>query len=116
MSEDLQQILSQLSSIAGDTRAVKESIDVLLRWKERMDERCKHHIDNTGRINKTLYGNSGDGLVSEVQRLKNCKENVKDSAAQWKSFILGVLRTLVSTGVILLFLWLMSMYKSHGTS
>lgn len=107
-------IVEKLDGIATSTASINGKVDELLLWRAAMEERCTHHSRETISIKTTLYGRDGaaGGLVTDVQRLKNCKEDKKRSEVQYRGVILGVLQTLIATGIILVALWLMSLYRS----
>lgn len=108
--------MGEMQRILAGIATVNEKVDKLIKWQAAMGERCENHRRDTDGVRTVLYGTKEDGLVSDVQRLKNCKETIKQSVTYWKSFVFGVLRTLVSTTIILVVMWLAYMWKTHGTS
>lgn len=111
---EMQQILAGINAIASDTKAVNGKVDKLVGWQVKMDERCDHHRRDTDGVRQVLYGDKEDGLVFDVQRLKNCKDTLKRSAAVWRGLVFMVLGTLISTGIILVIVWLMGLYRDSG--
>jgi hypothetical protein len=112
---EMEQVLEKLTVIAGNTSEVNSKVDKLLLWKASMEVTCKQHLKDTAKMGKTLYGNSGGGLVSDMRQLQSCKETVRQSASQWRGLLFSVVGTLVSVGIISFVVWLLFMYKSHGS-
>ena len=95
---DLEQIYEKLESVDG-------KVDTLLVWKARIDERCKAHRQQTDELRETVFENPG--LKSKVERLWNCKK----AMTRQKEFWLGVLRTVLSYGIIGIAVWLLFIFK-----
>lgn len=112
--DEMQQVLAGIAAIADDTKTVNGKVDKLIKWQAAMGERCDYHRRDTDGMRKVLYGDSEDGLVSDVQRLKNCKNNLKESTTKWRNLLFRILGTIISTGIILVVIWLMGLYKNLG--
>lgn len=113
---DGQVIVQKLDDVKKTLNSVNGKVDELVKWQAQMIERCSNHMKETTTMQTTLYGKNGrvEGLVVDVQRLKNCKEDQRQTKIEWRGFWGKVLSTLVTTGIILVVLWLMSLYKVGG--
>ena len=111
---EMQKVLAGIAAIASDTKDVNKKVDRLIKWQATMSERCDNHRRDTNGVRTVLYGTKEDGLVADVQKLKNCKNNIRESTAKWRGLVFKVLGTLISTGIILVVIWLMGLYKNLG--
>jgi hypothetical protein len=96
-----------LKNILAKVTSTDEKVDKLLQWKAALDERCLTRGENLERINKIIYGNPNGGLVSKVQQLINCKENIRST----RTFFLSILQKVIVYVIVAVIVWAMIQYK-----
>jgi len=84
-----------------------DKLDRLLLWREKVEERCKSHTEQTKEIRTTLFGNAKPGLKSQVQTLIDNDR----SMSRWKEFYLSTFKIVVATLAVSLVIWLLSIYR-----
>lgn len=89
-----------------------KKLDELMNWKAKFEERMNNRDKQIDDMRQTLYANS-TGLVSTVQRLCNCKNDISHEISQWKVFFLGILQKLIVWGIIGLIVYLLYLYKTN---
>lgn len=98
-----------LNTILEKVTSTDEKVDNLLQWKAKLDERCTTRGENLERLNKIIYGNPNNGLISKVQQLLNCKENIRNT----RTFFLTILQKILTYGGIAIIVWLLWLYKTN---
>lgn len=106
--------MANLDQIYAMLEAIDEKVDSLLLWKAAHNEQHKTITRDITDVRKTLYGNP-NGLVSKVQRLLNCKNQIQ--IRSWKEFWMGILagiiKVVVAAAIIGLVGWLLFIYKNN---
>ena len=97
----------------SDTELLKQmnsKLDELLLWRAALDERCVAHREQTAEHRKVLFDNPG--LKSKVDRLWNCKHDLKTRRENVINFFMGVLKLLVVAAIVGITVWLLYIYKT----
>jgi len=94
-----EEIFRQLALIMETTSKTAEKVTQIELHNARQAEVCKHHIEAIEQVQKTIY-NDETGLKTRIQRLENCKSAVKTTKELWMGFVMGVLKILVATGLL----------------
>jgi len=102
MAEQLDRIEAKLD----DLIAWKEETNA---WRARLDERCRMHRQQTTEHHNVLFDNPG--IRSKVDRLWNCKTDLSDQRTLIRNFIMGVLKIVTATAIIVLIGWFLLLYK-----
>ena len=92
------EIFKRLEIIDATTTDTKAKVDNIDLWRAGQEERCKAHLEKTSEVRQTVYAK--DGLRDTVRTLSNCKTAVKSTRVLWQGFIMGVLKILVATGLL----------------
>lgn len=99
-----------LNLLLNGMEAANEKLDELMQWKATFEERSKNQGVLIDDMRQTLYDNPS-GLVSTVQRLYSCKNEVNRERIQWKNFFLDILKRVIVWAIIALIVWGMYLYK-----
>ena len=111
MSE-MQQVLDKLDGIERQGATMDGKIDELILWKAGLEERCQGHREKTEELRKEMFAD--EGLKVKVQRLWNCKGELRDKVAMWQDFGMYVLKALVVAGLLAAIAIVLKVYKSGG--
>jgi len=93
-------ILDKLDEMNG-------KLDELLIWKEVHKQEHKGISRDIEDVRSVLFDNPG--LKSQVQTLMNCKSNTLRSRDFW----MGVLKVVITAGIISIVGWLLFIYKQN---
>ncbi len=82
-----------------------KKLDTLLLWREKVEERCKSHIEQTKEVRAVLFNNPG--LKAQVQTLMNNSHNT----SRWRDFYLGTFKIVIAALIVSLVIWLLTIYR-----
>jgi hypothetical protein len=112
---DLDVILGLVEDIRERVDEVNGKCTELLEYKAVHTETHKALDGHVATFKKTLFGDdNGTGLTYRVDKLMQCKDNLKSSTDRWNSFFFGLLRTLATAAIIAVTAWLLCMYRDQG--
>lgn len=99
-----------LDTIHNLVKKIDVKVDKLCNWQGAVEERCQNRASSAAGMKRTVYGDNGrGGLVADVKQLQDCKKET----GKWRSFVMGVAKTVVSAVIIAIIMWFILMYKQH---
>lgn len=108
-----EEIFRQLALITETTSKTAEKVTNIELHNARQAEACKHHIEATEQLQRTIY-NDGTGLKTRILTLEHCKSAVKTTKELWVGFIMSILKILVATGLLVALGILFKAWKYFG--
>lgn len=103
--------VATIDDVHSEIKQVNEKMDTVIEWKGTVDQRCEDRGDTIDGLQKTLFGNPAkqDGVVSKVQALMTCKNQVKNR----KEWAMGIVAGVLKWAIIAIIVWLLVMWKTH---
>ena len=101
--------MASINQVYEKLETVETKVNEIGHWQAGLDERCAAHREQTTEIRHTLFDSNGDapGLKSKVALLWACKKEV----IRWKVFWFGILRSVITAGILGFIMWLLILYK-----
>lgn len=94
-----------LEEINENVKGIDEKVDQLLTWKLVHGTEHKTISRDVNEVRDVLFANPG--IVNRVERLWNCKASI----SEWRSFLIYILKAVLTAGIIGVLAWLLLLFK-----
>ena len=103
----IEEILQNFKLVNTKLDGLTTDVSAVRQWQAVHDQAHETVERDVNDLRETIYGNPG--IRDKVQALWNCKKQIKAGREFW----LGVLKYVISVGIVAIIVWGLTVYKTQ---